>query len=778
MAKECIVKNGLQLVEIANFTTRNYRGEIGNNKYDQAFYIHVYANTFSEAYSTEVNIVIDNKKIYSGYLNEDITFPATLYTTSEISIRVRSEMIKAITSIEFKGSTCIGSVNSIISFMFNDCGDTFNGCTSLTSLPYLFVVDDGVENFSRMFRNCYMLGEVPSIHMLYYIRADYMFANTCGPNKSNGMFEQFPNIDNEPAHFISATGMYYNAVITALPRGDFSQCTNLSNFMAHVNYNNNYDSSKSFTLDISSALNINNIMSNIDNVTFVTLNNASKVLFMDNAFSSNACIYSVSGIDSCAANSMIGTFYNSQILNNLPTINVTNTNYLLSTFKNCKGLLSLNTMDFTTIIDMSSCFEGCEKFSARPNLTSVNNVKRATSAFKNCIGLLNFSDLNLPSCVDITSMLEGCSELRQLPTLNGLSNVKYADFLFSGCLSATDSSATSYDIPNALSGVCMFANDSNLTVMPSLVSTNMTDKTGMYMNCTELTTGEATFDNVTNTSYMYYGCTSLTNVTASTSSNTTKNVLLMPHMFEGCTSLVNSPDCLDTTNAKNINCLFKNCTLLENVELTTTNLETMNGTFDGCSNLHNLTLNGTKCPSFSIRGCNFSSSELVNVIDQLPTIEIEDTMNTVDCRDNPGTEGLTVTNLFIAYNKNWQIKPYTCDYIKYDTSSTETIPMTKGYTLSDSGEIINSGEENDYGFTKYEYLRVTAGIQCKVTCSNPNIKVIVYDSNFNFVSVVKCTTGETSFTFTNNTTGYIRITCNGTEISDTVTVACTGLAPI
>ena len=62
MAKECSVKNGLQLVEIANFTTRNYRGQIGNNDYDQAFYVYTDANVSNTIEANEVFIFINTIK--------------------------------------------------------------------------------------------------------------------------------------------------------------------------------------------------------------------------------------------------------------------------------------------------------------------------------------------------------------------------------------------------------------------------------------------------------------------------------------------------------------------------------------------------------------------------------------------------------------------------------------------------------------------------------------------------------------------------------------------
>ena len=770
MAKECSVKNGLQLVEIANFTTRNYRGEIGNNNYDQAFYVYTDANVGSNIEANEVFIFINNKKYYKGKLNERITFPATLYTTAEISIRVRSQLVKAITHIDFKDSTCIGTVNFLQSFPITNYIDTFNNCTSLKSMPHILMVDDHARNFSRMFRNCYMLEDIPAIRMLVDIDADYMFANTI--NASNSSFEQFPTMDSIPL-FSSAVGMYYNAQIFMPPKGSFNLCTNLNNFLAYANSTADISEYKICDMDIPSATQINSMFSNTKNLLTVNFTGTDKVLEMNDIFNNNTTVKTITGLNNATPNKTIGSFYNASGLTSLCDINFASSNYTISTFKNCSSITSFNTLNFNNIIDLSSCFEGCSGLSTIPNLTSINKAERANSTFKNCTGLTTISELNMPACKNMSSICSNCTGLTTLPQITGIDyNLLDASYAFKNCTSAS-SFPNSYNMPKVLTGVYMFANDKALTSFPQLISTVMNDKSGMFMNCTGLITGETTFDMVENASYMFYGCTGLTNITASSTSNTTVNVKNLAHMFENCTSLVSEPDCLDTSNALNLNCLFKNCTSLESVELTTTTVETMNGTFDGCYNLNTLVINGTKCPSFSINGCNFNRTNLNSLIASLPT-NTNTEFNIVDARNNPDIDIMTARDIEVAYNKKWKIKPYTYEHIS-ELDSSITVEMNRGYTLSETdGSVIYSDDDKDFGFNGYEFIKLEPGFSYSVSTTNINIKIALFDPDFNFRNILKSTGTETLYRFTLYSTSYVRICCNGVENCDTVTITAVG----
>lgn len=780
MANESIIKNELYLVEIANFTTRNYRGEIGDNNYDPEFHITVNGNTPSsdDINSIEVYIFIDNLKSFSGYLNEEISFPATIYKTCEISIRVRSQLVKTITSISLKNSTSIEKVNFLMTYPISNFVDMYNGCTSLKNPTYKIYTDHTIKDCTRMFYNCYMLEFVPAIHIQDNVKADYMFANTYNFRKITDVFEKYSYTDGGNINYSSAIGKYYNACMTILPTGNYSKCLSLNNFMAFAVLNDDNpvtDVSRmivtnEYTIDISDTTQINSMFSNTSCIYSVIFENSNNIVYMDDLFNTNIDIETVSGLDLPEPISVIGSFYGAESLTRLCSINFKSSPYLISTFKNCSSMPSFNNMNFTNVIDMSYCFENCQSLGVRPNLTSVSNVIRARGTFKDCKSFTTLSELNLPVCKDISSFCSGCNNLTTLPSLTNLNSVIDSSCMFKDCTGATTS--PSYSIPNSITGAYMFANCEGLTTFPSLTTTNMKDKTGMFMNCTGLTSGSTTFDNVENTSYMFYGCSNLTGISSPASVNNTSKVKILSHMFEKCTSLVNSPKCLNTESAIILNGLFKDCINLENVQLNTTNVETMHGAFDGCIKLHNLTINGDKCPSFSINGCNFSTSELISLINQLPDNNNE-TYNYLDCRNNPGTDSIPANILYNSYVKNWQIKPYSYGYVYANTSSTETLKMVRGYTLSESGDIVNSGDDYDFGFTNYEYIRVDNNISCKVSCGNSNIKVALYNMNFNLVSFMTCTTGETTFTFRTTTSGYIKITCNGPEISDSVTVSCT-----
>ena len=769
MTKGCSVINGLQLVEIANFTTINYRDEIEPIKYDPSFNIYIQANINSKICNDEVYIVIDNKKIYTGSFNSSITIPATLYTTSEISIRIRSQYIKTITKIVIKDSSSIETVNFIQLFSNNDLSDTFNGCTSLKNVPYIIEKDNNVKNFSRMFRNCYMLLEVPVIYMDNNIIADYMFANTCYSTKSNEKFEQYQNINNTPAQFISAIGMYFNAHINKLPHGNFSKCDNLDNFMAYACLTTS-STNNSYTIDISSASKINNTFANTSNISEIKLINANNISEINDLFNMNESITTVTGLNVVSPSKMNGTFYGAKLLNSIPIINFINTKYALCTFKNCSTLTKINVLNFNNIIDMSSCFEGCEKLKSVPTLSNINNVIRAISSFKNCKQLTNFPNLSLPSCEDITSICSNCINLLSLPVLSNLNNVKYSASSFICCEKA--SSTSSYSLPLSKTGSYMFANCPKLTTFPNINAPNMVDRCGMYMNCTGITSGSVLFQNTIDASYMFYGCSNITNIPASSGIYKTGNVKNMAHMYEKCTSIVNTPDCLDTSNALNLNCTFKDCTSLETLTLSTSTVETMKGTFDGCAKLHSLTINGSKCPSFSINGCNFNRNELNSLINSLPANS--DSFNYIDARNNPAIGLMTVNDIQNAYNKKWIIKPYTYDMILHNSSSAGKsiiVNMSNGYYINDDGTISNSDDFLYSGFTEYDFVFLAGNNRYSITANNNIIKIGLYDSNFNKINILKPSNSK-KYTFTLNTDSYIRVSCNGINNCESITITC------
>ena len=152
----------------------------------------------------------------------------------------------------------------------------------------------------------------------------------------------------------------------------------------------------------------------------------------------------------------------------------------------------------------------------------------------------------------------------------------------------------------------MFYNCSNLTYIPLLDTSNVTNMNNMFYKCINLTTiPPLDTSNVNNMSYMFYNCISLTNIPPFNTSNVTNmdsmfsnctilttippfdtsNVNNMKSMFSSCTNLTSIPP-LDTSNVTDMKYMFQNCTNLTYIPpLDTSNVTVMNSMFSSCNNL-------------------------------------------------------------------------------------------------------------------------------------------------------------------------------------------------
>lgn len=125
----------------------------------------------------------------------------------------------------------------------------------------------------------------------------------------------------------------------------------------------------------------------------------------------------------------------------------------------------------------------------------------------------------------------------------------------------------------------------------------MTDATGMFFNCSNLTS--VTLDQfdtakVAYMSSMFSGCSSLTSLDVS--GFKTSNVINMSSMFSGCSSLTSlDVSGFDTSNVTNMHDMFWMCRSLTSLDVSgfdTSNVTDMSYMFDGCNRLTSLDVSG------------------------------------------------------------------------------------------------------------------------------------------------------------------------------------------
>ena len=136
-----------------------------------------------------------------------------------------------------------------------------------------------------------------------------------------------------------------------------------------------------------------------------------------------------------------------------------------------------------------------------------------------------------------------------------------ASFMFNGCTNLTE--IPLLDTSNVTNMCAMFSSCTNLTEIPLLNTSSVTDMNDMFDRCTNLTTIPLLdTGSVTDMEYMFYGCTNLTTMPLLNASNVTN----MEYMFDSCTNLTTIP-LLNTSNVTNMEYMFNGCTSLSDESL-------------------------------------------------------------------------------------------------------------------------------------------------------------------------------------------------------------------
>ena len=205
------------------------------------------------------------------------------------------------------------------------------------------------------------------------------------------------------------------------------------------------------------------------------------------------------------------------------------------------------------------------------------------------------------------------------------SNVTNMSGMFAECSSLSTLDLSSFDTSNVSDMSGMFYHCTYLTELDlsDFNTSNVTNMVEMFTICSSLTTlNLSSFDtsNVTNMAVMFLECSKLTALDIS--SFDTSNVTDMSYMFNGCSKLTTLDiSSFDTSNVTSISNMFSGCTSLTTLDLSsfdTSNVTTMDTMFNNCTNLEELNLSGfdlTKGSSFySIAAGIFSSTSSLKKI--------------------------------------------------------------------------------------------------------------------------------------------------------------------
>lgn len=193
-------------------------------------------------------------------------------------------------------------------------------------------------------------------------------------------------------------------------------------------------------------------------------------------------------------------------------------------------------------------------------------------------------------------MFDGLINLTTINNLNWLktNNVTDMSYMFNGCQSLT-SLDLQYLITYYVTNMeCMFAGCyllRNVNIENFFQTPNVTNVSGMFMDCSSLTTLDLSYlntSNVTTMLNMFRSCNAL--VSVNLSSFNTEKVTTMAFMFGGCNSLkkldLSGFNTSEVTTMKN---MFESCRMLTTLDLTTFDTGKVNNMYSMFSNCVSLT---------------------------------------------------------------------------------------------------------------------------------------------------------------------------------------------
>ena len=223
----------------------------------------------------------------------------------------------------------------------------------------------------------------------------------------------------------------------------------------------------------------------------------------------------------------------------------------------------------------------------------------------------NFTGFDVGTITTVNGMFKDAAGLKEVVFSTGFNANALTDTgdMFSGCTNFTTA-----DFTNFYTG-------------------ELTNVKDMFNGCSTISSVVLTqyfmTGSVTDYSGMFKGCSGAQVIDISDLDISSSNDLNLESMFEGCSNLKNIPIDSMTIKPSSLKNTFKDCVLLENLDLSgwnTSNLTSLEGTFSGCTSLSGIVLTGWDLSK--ITSLNGTFKGLTN----LETVEIG-TWNLAACTD-------------------------------------------------------------------------------------------------------------------------------------------------
>lgn len=272
-------------------------------------------------------------------------------------------------------------------------------------------------------------------------------------------------------------------------------------------------------------------------------------------------------------------------------------------FEDLTSLITVLNFDTSKVTNMQKMFYYCTSLKVLPELNTVN-VTNMSMIFSECYSLVRVPNLNTSNVTKMGSAFSGCYSLTSIPQLD-TSNVIYINGLFNNCFS--------------------------LTTIPQLNLLKINSLDSIFEGCKSIEYVEINAPNAESASYLFKECRNLKKVvfTGPTKAD------FVDEMFMSCVAL-NSILNLDLSHATFTDNMFKINYALS--ELTFYPAESWTNDWRGTN--------------ISLKNCNFNHQKLVELINELPTLVTE---RTLELTGNPGVSELTDEEKLVATNKKWAL---------------------------------------------------------------------------------------------------------------------------
>lgn len=523
-----------------------------------------------------------------------------------------------------------------------DCGTWFWSFEALTTIEHLdYLNTSDVEDMYSMFSNCTSLETL-----------DLSSFNTKKVKYMNTMFNGATNLRSIklPKGFIASSVTDLDAT--------FKGCESLTELDLSGSNSENVKDMKEMFCGCKA-------LSKLVLTDFKT----EQVTTMKNMFfiCSTLETLDVSSFNTENVTTMQGMFNNCSSLRSLdlPGFNTANVTEMSSMFKKCSSLRSLDLSSFDTrkVTDMQSMFEGCTNLESI-DLSSFDteNMISMTGMFFSCTKLetLDLSSFATPKMESMPNAFDQCENLKTIYVSSAFTTDKVTvDFsVFDGCvnlpnfnpakidkemahtgaggyLTAATASWVRWDAPT---GTLSFHRSGTKPVGDNILDLGTGTYPDWYTHAAEIkkVVFKAGFRDETHwtCSKWFSGCTNLTSIEGIENLNTS-NVKNMNEMFGQCSNL----ETLDlshfnTEKVGNMSNMFNGCTKLRDLNISsfnTENVTNMYGMFYGCSSLDSLDLSHFNTRyvrndqmNYMFNGCSsLSSLDVSNFTTDKPGMQLD-----------------------------------------------------------------------------------------------------------------------------------------------------------